>query len=339
MTSEIYDLADALLALAPWEWMLEDELIAIRHPESGRLDHISIMGGDGNHFALAIYPGADARHRFNLIHEDRFNGIPISHDDRLMLILDTPQLQFSFAERAGLSKPELAAIKKLGRKYRGVWPSFRSFSPGHPPAPASAEECTWLGTAIRQVLEVTPAFRDSCGGETIRSGPGGEEILTREFHDGAWHSIWTPDDQGLPDLACPPPDSFLLEKVRSHPAGLNLEIHFQLLPHPVGPSREKSVFPYLLLVVEPKSGFVIGFAVFSVEETPHAEIINSLPAELLRMCDRHSVRPASFGVASAVLHAMLAPTAAALGIPIHAKKSLPAVNSALKSMPGMMGIR
>jgi len=48
MTPEAYDLADALFALAHWNWMNEENLIAIRHPETGRLDHISIMGAAGN---------------------------------------------------------------------------------------------------------------------------------------------------------------------------------------------------------------------------------------------------------------------------------------------------
>ena len=51
--------------------MAEGNLIAIRHPEAGRLDHISIMGAAGNHFCLAIYLGVAARQRFNLMQSPR----------------------------------------------------------------------------------------------------------------------------------------------------------------------------------------------------------------------------------------------------------------------------
>ena len=63
MTAAAYELAEQLLKLSPWDWMNEISLIGIEDPESGRKDHISIMGMAGNHRSLALYHGPEARRR------------------------------------------------------------------------------------------------------------------------------------------------------------------------------------------------------------------------------------------------------------------------------------
>jgi len=331
---QIHDLADALYKLAPWEGMLEHQLIALRHPETGRLDHISIMGQAGNHYCLALYLGPTARHRFNLMQEADYEGIQLSQEDALSLILDTQQLQASFSPRADLFKSELAEIKTLGRKYRGGnWPSFRSFKPGHSPTRTDPAETAWLATAIEQVLEVTPTIRPF-EDDTLRHEADQNLILTREHIAGIWTTTWTPDDDRIFTLPTPEPDAFLLEKVRRHSRAIDIEIHFQLLPSAIGKSREDSIFPYLILCVEPRSHFVLGVNMLSAEDKSHDELIASVPTEFLRICDTHSIRPASINVASAMTAALLTPTATALDIPYKLHPHLPALDSALHSMMG-----
>jgi hypothetical protein len=57
LTAQLYDLADELYRLAPWQWMFEDELIGLRHPRTKELAQISIMGANGEHISLALYLG------------------------------------------------------------------------------------------------------------------------------------------------------------------------------------------------------------------------------------------------------------------------------------------
>lgn len=336
MTPAAYDLADRLFQLAPWQWMNEIALIAIEHPETGRRDHISIMGMAGNHRSLALYLGPQARRRFNLIQEAAYDGRPLPEEDNLALILDTPQLQCSFSERGDLFKSELAAIKQAGKKYRGEnWPSFRSFRPGRCPIPANEAEVEWLCTAIEQVLEVAPGL--NIGDDTLRDENGRPQILTRRFLNGEWRTEWTEDDPSLHKYPQPEPDAFLVEKIRRHPTAIPLEAAFVMVPNPIGKSRETSVFPYFLLLVEPKSHFVLGCEIRSVETKPYDELIASIPTDFLRLCDRNSIRPASIAVASPATHNLLTPTAAALGIRCDLKKRLPALDETFHSMMGFMG--
>ncbi len=327
-----YDLANSLLELAPWDWMNEITLIAVEEPESGRIDHISIMGMAGNHRSLAVYLGPESRQRFNLIQDQQ----DIPQSDLLALILDTPQLQVSFSGREDLYKSELAAIKQAGKKYRGEnWPTFRRFSPGRCPVPADERERQWLCTAIDQVLEIasTLGFSD----DTLRYENGRAEILTRRLLNGEWRTLWTPDNSSLYEYPRPVPDEFTLAKVSNHTNTIPIEVAFFMAPNPIGKSRETSVFPYALLLVEPKSRFVLGCELLTVEKTPYRQLIESVPTEFLRLCDRNKVRPSSIATNSPATHALLSTTAAALGVPCHQKSRLPALEHALGSLMGFMG--
>lgn len=123
--------------------MSEDHLIAIRHPETGRLDHISIMGAAGNHFSLAIDLGDEARQRFNLIQSAENDDQPLPHEDTIALILDTSQLQASFSERGDLFKSELASIPNELLRFCDK----RSVSPAVISAASPATQCLLTKTA------------------------------------------------------------------------------------------------------------------------------------------------------------------------------------------------
>jgi len=327
MTPAAYDLADRLYKLAPWKWMGEIKLIAIEEPETRRIDHISMMGMNGEHHSMAVYLGAEARHRFNLMQDDD----DLSREDMLHLILDTPQLQCSFSDRSDLFKSELAAIKAAGKKYRGEnWPTFRTFRPGHCPVPANESETRWLCTAIEQVLEIAPTV--DFGDDTLRYENGRCEILTRRFLNGEWRTDWTPDDNAIYAYPEPAATPVLVEKVRNHARAVAVEVAFMMMPNPIGKSRETSVFPYILLVVEPTSRFVLGMELQSIESRPHEAIASHVPELFLRICDKQGIRPASIDVASACTAALLKQTATALGIPCKQRRRLAAMDDVLQSM-------
>lgn len=328
-----YDLADALYKLAPWEWMIERQLIAIRDPETDRIDHISIMGREGTHHCLALYLGPESRQRFNLIQDAEYKGIQLAEQDNLSLILDSPQLQISFEPRSELSSSELATIKKLGRKYRGTnWPVFRSFKPGHVPSATDPEETQWLATAIAQTLEVAPTLRPESADTARPAADGGLEGICREQIDDEWTTTWIPDNDRLPDFPTPNPDPALIEKVLSHDRSIAIECHFQLVPNPIGKNREESIFPYLLICVLPESEMILGVELFSVEKQSHTQLIDSVPNAFLQLCQNRSCRPSVIRTDSAMTAALLSPTAKALSIPCEVHPYLPAMAKALDSM-------
>lgn len=113
----LYDLAEEFYRLAPWGWMDEGSLIALRHPSSGEVAYLSVTGTLGDHLSLTLYVGEEALHRFNLIHAAEILDIPLSEADIVGLIVEARQLQVSFGKRPRLEKADLAQIKSLERTF------------------------------------------------------------------------------------------------------------------------------------------------------------------------------------------------------------------------------
>src|SRR5437868_12839826 len=61
---EFYSLAGKVHEMAPWEWMQEADVFGVEDPEGGEIQFVSVMGALGEHFAVALYPGAWALSQF-----------------------------------------------------------------------------------------------------------------------------------------------------------------------------------------------------------------------------------------------------------------------------------
>lgn len=332
-STNLYDLADRLYSLAPWNWICEDQLIGLRHPETGELAHLSVMGQSGQHRCLAVYLGEEALHRFNLIHALEQEELPLSDDDLPSLILGARQLQVSFSVRADLSKEELAAIKREGRRYRGEnWPTFHSYHPGRAPTSRLTEEETaWLAMAIGQLLEVAPLLREDPSAD-IRDGEQGVEILTRACTDGEWHTTWTRLDDRLYEFSTPAPSAFLVEKISRLPISGTVECLFLMIPNPIGKNQEEAYYPHLLMMVDAHSGHVMGGEMVTTESQTYEEMIHSIPDLLLRQCDKVGVRPSAFHVSNLTTYHLLEKTSRALGTTLELLPELPALDHAFDSL-------
>lgn len=329
--TRLYDLADDFHRLAPWAWMEETDLIAIRLPGMDELAYISIMGMAGNHTALALYIGLEALERFNLIHA----GADLGDGDVLRLILESRQLQASFEGRSNLEKSELAEIKSLGRKYRGDnRPCFRSYHQGKAPGPVTAQEAEWLGLALEQVMIVAPRLR---GGDfrTCRTVAGLMEILSREPAGAAsgWEDRWIPFHRKDHEFSSPPCNSFLAAAVARHPLAVDLECAFLLVPNGMGPRFGERTYPYILMVADVGSGMIVGFEMLTVEDQSFEALIASVPDLFLKLCDKAKLRPRNIACAACATAALLAGPAQALQCKVKIRKSLPALDALMASMP------
>ena len=253
--TRLYDLADELYLRAPWQWMEETHLIALRHPQTGEVGYLSVMGQLGDHRALALYLGDDAIERFNRMNSDD----PGTQQDGMRLVLESRHLQLSFNERAHLSKTDLAEIKALGRKYRGeAWPKMRSFHPGIVAERISEAEAVWLTLAVEQLFAVAPRLR-SAPDQTIRTHDHGVQILSRQQTPlGEWVDVWMPHHIAEFVFPSPPCDAALAAKVKAQPKSAAILCLFTLLPNPVGKQGGRCVYPYLLLAVGADTGFIFG---------------------------------------------------------------------------------
>jgi hypothetical protein len=331
-TSHLYDLADQLYVLEPWNWMMESQLIYLRHPETNELGYISIMGQVGAHLCLALYIGTEALHRFNLIHDEQRDEVQES--DTLALILESRQLQISFNTRPELLASDLATIKRLNRKYRGNnWPMFRSFHPGCNPDSLSESDAVWMTHAIEQLLHVAPLLKDDPFGDR-REAEVGTKTLTREQINGVWQSTWTRSDNALYEFPTPAPEPLLATKVAEHPTGPHIECDFPLVPQALKGDDKKLYYPYIAISVEPHQGFILGLEMLTMQKQSLEVMKASAPNLFLRQWDKHNFRPASISVSTQTSYALLLKTAEALKIPLHLRPNLLALRMALTNTIG-----
>jgi hypothetical protein len=331
----LYDLADRLYQLAPWQSMDENQIIRVIHPATGESGYVSIMGALGTHRCLAVYLGEEALHRFNYMQGDDPDDPAVPKEDSIMMVLETRQIQIAFDVRAELRKDELAEIKQLGRKYRGeCWPAFRSYHPGRAPGPLSETDAVWLTHAMTQFLEVFPMLAaDPCAYFRLVPGSTETDILTRECVAGEWRSVWTPFDGHSFEYPTPEPDPALIQAIIGIERLVDVECHFKLLPSPVGPHRGDAFFPYLAISADAQSGLVLGFDILSTEKQTFAHLVASVPDVFLHQWITAGIRPASLRVATITTYSMLEIAAADLNTPMRRGDRLPVIDHLMQSMP------
>src|SRR5262245_13791741 len=87
----LYAAAGRVKVMAPWRWMMEDNVFGVRNPERDEVGFLSVMGSGGEHFGVGLYQGAVALYDFFALSEaDSFEA------ERL---LEIPQIQASFEDR------------------------------------------------------------------------------------------------------------------------------------------------------------------------------------------------------------------------------------------------
>lgn len=330
LVTRLYDLADELYRRAPWQWMEESHLIALRHPQTGEVGYLSVMGMEGSHRALAVYLGQESIERFNRIHSDD----PGTEQDAMRLILESRQLQLSFNERLMLTKEDLAEIKSLGRKYRGeTWPQMRSFHPGVVADRITEEEAVWLTLAVEQLFIVAPRLK-SDPDQTIQLKGKQTQILCRsQSAEGVWADEWIPHHTKLHAFPQPDCDAALAAQVKALPDKRKIECLFTLLPSSIGPKGGRCVYPYLIMAVDAGSGFILGVELTSMEKRTFEELIAEVPNTFLRLFEKAGFCPKKLDCASLATAHLLHQPAKQLGVKVQCYEELPMLDEIVAHMP------
>ncbi len=331
--THLYDLADSLYKLAPWQKLAENDYIAIKHPETGEIGYISFMGLRGDHLSLTLYLGEKAMQRINLMHfEPKDEMLALTTADRTNLILETRQLQVSFNKRDVLDKSDLAQIKELGRRYRGGnWPQFQSYQPAHAPGPINDNEAEWLRVALEQSLACASDLLD---GSYHANAEQSKQwmIPLRELAQGKWQQTMIPYDSKCFDFPFPEPSELLAAKVKLHNSPRRIQCCCQLLLQPIGNKYGQCLLPYLLLAVDADDGLILGARILTIEDNSLEDFKAGLPDHFLQILDGHSIRPSEIQVSDHSTFCLLHKTSLALECPASFHQHLAALSEAMESM-------
>jgi len=327
----LYAAAGRVKEMAPWKWMMEDEVFGVRNPERDEVGFVSVMGAGGEHFAVALYQGAVALYDFRALRE-----VDSVETER---VLEIPQLQASFEDRGRLEKEDRDTIKNLGLKFRGAnnWPMFRNYAPGMFPWFLTSSEARFLTTALEQLLDVAPRVRDD---EDVLRGEEGDEFLVRVPRVENARLVWEDKIMRVPEpelkkAASAPLDPQLLESLKQLPEVTNvIEIGLTMLPMPVREKKDRPFFPYLLMLVEASSGVILGNDM--LQPLPSLDAMRAeFPTKVAEHLLRLGVRPLRVAVRTETIARSLAPLADELGIRIKLSPMLPALDEAMEFMGRM----
>lgn len=329
----LYQAAIAFRQLAPWEWMTETDVFGVQNPESGQIGYGSIMGMLGEHLALAVYLGSEGLEGFWRLEEDR--------DLEPSFVLEVPQLQASWGDRRELRWEDREVIKALGLKFRGrgAWPLFRSYAPGYFPWFVTPEEARFLTLVLEQGLEVARRVKEN-------------RALLAPLHKGIY-LVRTPEKRGetlvwKDERVKPPPpqprplpsptitETDLAALRRLPRQKITVQADLFLMPSPIKEKEDpRPYFPYNLMTVEARSGFILGTDLLAPKPSLDA-VWAKAPEAFLNVLRRLGSLPTEVAVRSERVYELLKPVAAGLGIRLTRRRSLPALEQAKATLEQWM---
>lgn len=316
--SSLFDLADQLKLIAPWDSMYEDELFGVQDPETGEIGIMSIMGHNGEHFAIARYPGSYGLHTFKKMYEASGDSI----FDQVGIIMSNHQLQLSWEMKMDLEKHDLALIKKVGKKYRRspevLLPRFQSVDPGFLPWMLPDDQCPIFKTALEQTIEVISRPKNE---RKLKHGK--DKYLVRVCKEGQW------EDQIQTILPEEPPIKIVsripkLESLQKITRRIDtVELMLQLTPIPLSEKKGRPYFPMMLFMVDPASRMILHFELLA--PLPSLEAAWGAVAEkIAEVFHKQNLLPANIKVDSKILKAVMTPLASSLDIKLHLVSKLKA---------------
>jgi len=303
----LYEAAIQVKELAPWDWMFEDEVFGVQDPETGNLGFVSVMGQGGEHFAVGFYLGQEGLYGFLAMESLSAEDDTVAPE----MFLQVPQLQASFEDRNELSDKDRQVIKELGLKFRGrqAWPMFRSYRAGFMPWHLDADEARFLTHALEQTLQVAPRIKET---PSLLGAQDSDVYLVRVPHreaDGlAWEDQWQQvPPPGPKDIAVKIDEGVWKKLLNTPHTKRTIEIDFFMVLTPIM-DKERPYFPYALLMVDAKEGFIVGQDLLYVETTVEA-MLGKIPWSVASQLATMNMIPQQVKVRSGLLVALLQPLA------------------------------
>lgn len=315
---ELYDVAGEIKSLQPWEHFWDMDLITLKLPEYEQPFFASIMGRNGECFAIAVMEGIDALHDFYKLAESR--DIPPGQ-----LIRYQHNMTCYFGDREELSKSERDTIKKLGLKFRGrnQWIYFRSFERGYAPSSLDEEQVVKMTRVFQELFMALKAFQEN----QIPVNFDNQQTLYRHFDSelGLWSTT-------AATLKVPPrqyrisvlEDEVLMGRIKKQKITKSeLEIDTLYINAVINESESgRPIMPVIVILADSDSGMLVDQEMISPEEDDMYTIMGIIVNYL-----EHTGRPKKINVRDEEMAHLLSDLCRRADIPIEIKGRLQAIDT------------
>ncbi len=299
--SSIYQSAREIKLMQPWKKLHEADVFGIRIPGTDRIYFISVMGSNGEFFAISAYIGYEAFFKFFELEELGEKSLPTA-------VLTIPYLMLSFVDREELEKEDLDAIKKAGESFRGKknWPRLEEIVPGYVPAFPEGKSLSDLPVLLEQAVWVlSKAVIDP---EFLNYGSASdEEVFVRTPTGSASNQKWStrfelPEPKKFPikfDIRYSYKSAAKVSK--KIVSDRVLQIDLVLLPKAVKEPGVKAHFPFVLLFVDKENGVVAGMSLLA--PVPDIQTMYEIvPEKMLEKLGEMVYRPACIEMRPGILY-------------------------------------
>ena len=332
----LYEAADLIKELAPWQWMEESDIFGVQDPETGEIGFVSVMGTMGEHLCIGVYLGVDAIYQFWMLQEIADSVDELETASRLLII---PQMQASFENRDMVEKEDAGIMRKLKLKYSGpnAYPIFRSIQPGCLPWFLDMDQIPFLTHVLQQTLDVASRYEEDKSLLWPDDVGDDDMYLLRVPSEQDGEIIWRDEISPIPapvlhkislDL-----DMAAYEVLQDVPrVGNSVEIDLVMLLSPVeGRRGKRPYFPFTLLIVDADSGMILSHDLLSPLPSLD-DMYRKVPQKVIDLLLSNNMLPYEIHTQSHVLTTLLSPLFEELDTPVVERPSLPMVNEAKAAM-------
>ncbi|MEA2020844.1 MAG: hypothetical protein U9N08_00025 [Candidatus Caldatribacteriota bacterium] len=328
---DLYEAAIEFKKIRPWDWMWDTDIFGVQNPVTGEIGYCCVMGGAGEHYALAVYLGSEGLNGYLSLQSGE--NYPSLQD-----ILSLQKLLMaSFEDRELLQKEDIQLTKKFDFKFSGPdsWPLFRSYLPGYHPWYLTGEEARYLTLCLWQAIDVSLRFK---GDPKKLTPPTGNRYLVRvpkKDETGlSWDDEWM---EPLPlqkaEIIVEPVDEVRLEKIKRRIPDRHgvWEVDYFYYPSPIRDKKERPYYPYVTLWVDQHSGFVLRH-----DLAKPAESMSEFQVNFFKLAEKRKILPREILVKKEETIKLLEPIASELGINVRRVKELKMLEEAQASMSKFM---
>lgn len=275
----LYDAADEIKQLRPWEKLLDTYLFELQLPGRNEPIYFSVMGRNGECYGISIYPGYESIggfYRLMKTHQSEPLFISMSYQNCLICY---------FGCRNELSSKDYRIIKQLGRKYRGnnQWTYFRSMRTGFYPWQPDRKEVEILIPAMQQFIEAYKAFDEGAVRVDFEKG---QTLLRRcSKESGHWENTPSMDTPVIKSrIPVKITDELYIARLKNKKKTqtvLSLDIIF--IPFSVqGNSAEVPFYPRVLILLDETSDKILIQHILDINEDENQLIREVLSSYILQ---------------------------------------------------------
>lgn len=325
----LYELADRLDRLAPWEWMSVADCFGLSFPGMDEPCFV-VFGGQPKSFRYVRFlMGWKAFY-------DLMTRLADASKQTPTWLLEIPMIELLFIGKDMLFDHEnafLAALKREPANERGT-PIFRAITPGYHPWLPDAGERTLLESALYQAFGM--AMRVESDGMLLKSRIPREVLLRTQDGQGGWRDTWSAVKE-LPDMEV---EVRLGVQALRELAGkalwpMSVQVDLVFSPLTIGVEGKRPRTAYILLVVDVVSGMIVAEELFQAAKGI-AQMWSEIPERLLEIFTRLGGCPEAIEISNDRMANLLRPLGEMIPFKMVRRERLAALEAAREKLNAFM---